>query len=144
MKGKTPTERQILDAKIAPLEERWSPSRENPAIGMDEGILRALARVDDGARRAVQMADDWKGTEVPGNRLDEFFCGLISGKTIKNLASQKKGPEGKHPVGNKKSAYEKWPLTVWFYLRYFCKQEYKGKTLVQISLEEKVFLQVNA
>jgi hypothetical protein len=138
MKNETPVYRQIPDAKIAPLEERWSPGRENPAVGMDEGILRALARVDEGARRAVQMADNWKGTEVPGNRLDEFFCGLISGKTIKNLASQKKGPEGKHSVGNKKSAYEKWPLTVWFYLRYFCKQEHRGKLLMQIAVAEKI------
>lgn len=143
MKERKPTDQKILDAKIASLEERWSPGRENPTIGMDEGILRALARIDDGARRVVQMADNWKGTEVPGNKLDEFFCGLISGKTVKNLDSDKKGPEGKRPVGNKKTAYEKWPLAAWFYLRYFCKKEHRGKNLVEVTLEEKVFPSIN-
>ncbi len=70
MRSKTPTDQQILDAKIAPAAERWSPGRENPAIGMDEGILRTLAKHDEGARRAVQLAAAWNGPEVPGNKLD--------------------------------------------------------------------------
>ena len=139
MKEKKPTDQQILDAKIAPLEERWSPGREDPAVRADEAMLRMLARIDDGARRVVQMADNWKGTEVPGNKLDEFFCGLISGKTVKNLISDKQGPDCKREVGNKKTAYEKWPLAAWFYLRYFCKKEHRGKTLVQVAVEEKAF-----
>lgn len=110
MKDEKPTDQQIMEAKIASLGERWSPGRENQAISMEEGILRALARIDDGARRVVQMADNWEGTEVPGNKLDEFFCRLISGKTVKNLISDDKGPDCKRRVGNKKTAYEKWPL----------------------------------
>lgn len=54
MKDKKPTDQQILDAKIVPWTERWSPGRENPAIGMDEGILRALARIEEGARRSCK------------------------------------------------------------------------------------------
>ena len=138
MKEKKPTDQQILDAKIAPLEERWSPGREDPAVRTDEAMLRMLARIDEGARRVVQMADNWKGTEVPGNKLGEFFCGLISGKTVKNLDSDKMGPDCKRPVGNKKTAYEKWPLAAWFYLRYFCKKEHRGKTLEQVVVMEKI------
>ena len=138
MKEKKPTEQEILDAKIAPLHARWSPCKDDPAIGMPESILRALAGYDEGARRVVQLADAWNGPEVPGNKLDEFFCGLISGKTVKNHDSEKTGPEGKWLVGNKKSAYEKWPLAAWFYLRYFCKLEHRGKALIQIALEEEV------
>lgn len=138
MKSKKMTEQQILNAKIAPLHERWSPGRADPAIGIPEGMLRALANHDDGARRAVQLADDWKGNEVPGNKLDEFLCGLLSGKTIKNLNSQKKGPDGKRSFGNKKTTYEKWPLTAWVYLRYLCNKEHRGKTLLQIAAEEGI------
>lgn len=135
MKSKTLTDQQILDAKIAPLEERWSPGRENPVVGIDEGLLRMLAKIDDGARRAVQLADDWKGNEVPGNKLDEFLCGLLSGKTIKNLDSQRRGPEGKRAFGTKKTTYEKWPLTAWIYLRYLCDKGHREKTLIQIAAE---------
>ena len=127
MRSSGKTDQQILDAKIAPPEERWSPGRENPAIGMDEGILRTLAKFDEGARRAVQLADAWNGPEVPGNKLDVFLCGLLAGKTIKNLDSDKKGPRGKLPFGERKTAYEKWPLTMWLYEKYFRDKKIRGK-----------------
>ena len=91
MQSKTPTDQQILDATIAPAAERWSPGRENPAIGMDEGILRTLAKHDEGARRAVQLADAWVGPEVPGNKLDAFLCGLLSGIQSKTWTVWAKG-----------------------------------------------------
>ena len=127
MKSRTPTEQQILEAKIASMGERWSPDRENPAIGMDEGVLRTLAKHDEGARRAVQLADAWKGPEVPGNKLDAFLCGLLSGKTVKKLDCRGEGPRGKRSFGEKKTTYEKWPLTMWLYERYF--RDKKGKGL---------------
>ena len=129
MKSRTPTEQQILEAQIASMEERWSPGRKNPGIGMDEGILRTLAKIDEAARRVVQLADAWKGPEVPGNRLDEFLCGLLSGKTVKNLDSLGEGPEGKCSFGNKKVTYEKWPLVMWLYLRYFRDKGQRGRPI---------------
>ena len=138
MKEKKPADQEFLDATSAPLQERWPPGKESPAIGADEGLLRTLAKSDDGARRAVQLADAWNGPEVPGNKLEEFFCGLISGKTIKNLDSELKERKGKLPVGNRKTAFEKWPLAAWFYTRYFCETEHRGKDIMQIAQEEKL------
>jgi len=71
MKSRTPTEQQILEAQIASMEERWSPGRKNPGIGMDEGILRTLAKI----------------------------------------------------------AYEKWPLVMWLYLRYFRDKGQRGRPI---------------
>jgi hypothetical protein len=129
MKSNKPTDQQILDAKIAPAADRWSPGRENPAIGMAEDILRTLAKHDEGARRAVQLADAWAGPEVPGNKLDAFLCGLLSGHTVKNLDSLGKEPRGKRSFGEKKTTYEKWPLTMWVYENYFCDKKYRKKPI---------------
>ena len=129
MKEKKPTDQEVLDAQIGPLQERWSPGKENPAIRMEEDLLRTLAKSDEGARRAVQLADAWNGPEVPGNKLDVFMCGLISGKTVKNLDCRGEGPRGKRSFGEKKTTYEKWPLTMWLYERYFRDRENGGRSV---------------
>ena len=148
MKEKKPTDQEILDAKIAPLHERWSPGRENPAIGMEEGvlrtlmkpesILRALAEHDEGARRVVRLADSWEKDEIPGPELGKFLGKLISPKTVQNHCSAKTGPEGKFPLGEKKVTYDKWFLTAWLYERYFRDKKDKGKTIYQIAVERKI------
>ena len=148
MKEKKPTDQEILDAKIAPLHARWSPGRDDPAIGMEEGVLRtlvkpecvlkALAEHDEGAYRAVRMADDWKKDEIPGPELGKFLGELISPKTVQNHSWAKIGPEGKRPFGKKKVTYDKWLLTVWLYERYFCDEEDIGKGLLRIAREKKV------
>ena len=148
MKERKPTDQEMLDAKIAPLHERWSPGREDPAIGMKEGVLRALAdpecilrdlaQRDEGARRAVRLADDWKKDEIPGPELGKFLGKLISPKTVQNHSWAKTGPEGKLPLGEKKVTYDKWLLTAWLYERYFRDKKDKGKTLYQIAVEKKV------
>lgn len=129
MKEKKPAGQEFLDATTTPFEKRCSPGEENPAIRMDEGVLRTLAKSDEGARRAVQLADAWNGPEVPGNKLDVFLCGLISGKTVKNLDCRGEGPRGKRSFGEKKSTYEKWPLTMWVYERYFRDKQNGGRSV---------------
>jgi hypothetical protein len=113
------TDQEILNAKIAPLEERWSPFREDSAIPVDEeSMLQTLANAgNESARSMLLIARNWQGPVVPRKKIKEFMCGLLSPKTMANLDCDKVGPDGKDRFG-RLIIYDKWKLVWWMFERY--------------------------
>jgi hypothetical protein len=129
MSDRGKTDQNILDTKIAPLEARWSPFREDPLVPVDEeSLLQTFANAgNEGARGMLSMARTWKGTRVPRKRIAEFSCGLLNRKTMANLDCEGKGPEGKSYFG-KFVVYEKWKLVWWMFRRYCKPDPQKSRT----------------
>lgn len=95
---------------------------------MNEGVLRTFASLgDEGARRALKMAEDWRGNEVPRSRVETFTCGNLKSKTLANLDCLDRGPRGKRGFG-RRVTYEKWLLAFWVYQHYFADPKIRDKT----------------
>ena len=122
------TEQEILDAKIAPLEERWSPFREDPLIPVDEEcMLQTLANAgNESARNMLLLARNWQGPVVPRKKIEEFMCGLLSRKTMANLDCAKVGPDGMDHFG-RLVIYDKWKLVWWMFKRYCGPDKHKNR-----------------